>query len=110
MSANNKCFFLGRFTADPELRYAGETAIARGRIAVSRRYKRFRDMGEYLDADSRPRRVVEVEPAEEESIPETPDEAQQVETSEVPEDSEALEEAKTAENVVEESPEQEGKQ
>lgn len=40
MSANNKCFFLGRFVADPELRYAGETAIARGRIAVSRRYKR----------------------------------------------------------------------
>ena len=77
---------------------------------ISRRYKRFRDMGEYLDADSRPRRVVEVEPAEEESIPETPDEAQQVETSEVPEDSEALEEAKTAENVVEESPEQEGEQ
>lgn len=42
MSANNKCFHLGRLTADPEVRYSsnGETAITRFRIAVSRRFKR----------------------------------------------------------------------
>ena len=42
MSANNKCFFLGRFTGDPEVRYSqnGETAITRFRLGVNRRFKR----------------------------------------------------------------------
>jgi len=38
----NRCILLGRFAADPEMRYSanGDTAITRGRIAVDRRFKR----------------------------------------------------------------------
>jgi len=36
----NKVIMMGRLTADPELRQAGETAVTRFRIAVPRRFKR----------------------------------------------------------------------
>lgn len=36
----NKVILLGRLTKDPEVRYAGDTAIARFNIAVDRRYKK----------------------------------------------------------------------
>lgn len=36
----NKTILCGRLTADPEVRYAGETAIARFTLAVDRRFKR----------------------------------------------------------------------
>ena len=36
----NKVILMGRLTNDPEIRYAGETAVARFRLAVDRRWKR----------------------------------------------------------------------
>lgn len=36
----NKSIISGRFTADPELSYAGETIIARFTLAVNRRFKK----------------------------------------------------------------------
>lgn len=45
MNTNNKCFFLGRLTADPDIRYSqnGDTSIARFTLAVNRRFKRESD-------------------------------------------------------------------
>lgn len=35
----NKVILIGRLTRDPEIRYSGETAVARYSVAVDRRYK-----------------------------------------------------------------------
>lgn len=46
----NKVILMGRLTRDPEVRYSGETAIARFGIAVDRKYKK--DGGQEADFPS----------------------------------------------------------
>ena len=46
----NKVILMGRLTRDPEVRYSGETAIARFSIAVDRKYKK--DGGQEADFPS----------------------------------------------------------
>jgi single-strand DNA-binding protein len=46
----NKVILMGRLTRDPEVRYSGDTAIARFSIAVDRKYKK--DGGQEADFPS----------------------------------------------------------